>query len=210
MPETPSSHQRSFWLREHPLLLASASATRLGMLTRCGMPVDVEPARIDERALEAAQILTAASTAIALATAKALEVSSRFSERLVLGADQTLYCEDTAYHKPASFEAAHRQLSQLAGREHLLTSGFCLAQNGRIVADGAASARMFMRRIDPASITRYLYAAGDAALASVGCYQLEGLGSQLFDSIEGDHFTILGLPLLQVLAALRRIGAVAE
>lgn len=202
-----------FWLLDSPLLLASASVTRFDMLAHSGLPVEVEPARIDERAIEARHAATGhgiASLAAELAKAKALDVSSRFHGRLVLGADQTLLCEGRAFHKPANRDAARQQLAGLSGREHVLTSAFCLVRQGQVLAEGIDSALMRMRPLGTAFLEQYLDLAGESALGSVGCYQLEGTGSQLFAGVEGSHFTILGLPLLEVLATLRQLGALAE
>ncbi len=194
----------SLWRAPEPLLLASASPIRRAMLEAAGLPVEVEPARIDERAL--APDGDAKMVAAALARAKALEVSSRRQGRLVLGCDQTLDLDGLALHKPAGRADAARQLAAMAGRAHDLTSAFALARGGAVLAEGALTARLTMRGLAPETIDAYLDAAGPAALASVGCYQIEGLGSHLMERIEGDHFTIMGLPLLPVLAALRGLG----
>jgi septum formation protein len=212
MPSKIPPHKPAFWVLDTPLVLASGSTTRLHMLKQCGLPVEAIPASIDERAIENAQTVkpvTPASTAIALARAKALDVSARYTGRMVLGADQTLICDGITYHKPVDMAAAAIQLEGLSGREHRLCSGFALARDGQIVAQGASSAIMRMRRFGAAFIATYLSAAGENILGSVGGYQIEGLGSQLFEAIEGDHFTILGLPVLPVLAALREHGALA-
>jgi septum formation protein len=212
MTKRPPAISPRLWLHDAPLLLASASTTRRDMLVSSGVPVDVEPALIDERGMEAdlAGLPTNSTIAGVLARAKALEVSRRFPHRLVLGADQTLQCGGASLHKPADRAAAHRQLSSLAGQEHQLTAAFCFARDGLPVSEGTDTARMSMRPLSAAFLDRYLDLAGPSAMASVGSYQLEGLGSQLFASVDGDHFTILGLPLLEVLAALRQLGVLAE
>jgi septum formation protein len=199
-----------FWLLDQPLLLASASVTRRDMLLQSGLPVVAVPADIDERAIEAGCGHSGAMVAGFLARAKSLAISARSPHNIVLGADQTLRCGQQSFHKPADRTAARAQLLALAGREHELASAFCLTRNGQVVAEGLAVATMTMRALGPTFLDRYLDVTGSAALSSVGCYQIEGHGSQLFEKVEGDHFTILGLPLLQVLAALRRIGALAE
>jgi septum formation protein len=177
------------------------------MFRRIGLTVDRDPARIDERALDAA--LTGAeprSIAEALATAKATEVSARRPDAVVIGADQTLDCEGRSFHKPAGRSAAHRQLLELAGRTHRLTSSAAIVIDGRCVSCITAEARMTMRPLDAKAVDRYLDAAGPDALGSVGCYRVEDLGAALFERMEGDHFTILGLPLVQLLGELRKQG----
>jgi septum formation protein len=210
MAQVTSGSPSLFWRLDQPLILASASATRRRILAECGVPLTIQPAEVDERAVEQSHPSAGLEMASVLAHAKALEVSARSPGRLVLGADQTLHCDDTAYHKPANHEAAARQLIGLAGKEHILTSAFCVAIDNRVMAEGAVPVRMRMRPITADFIATYLRQAGDDVLGSVGCYQIEGLGSQLFDTIEGDHFSVLGLPLLKVLAALRQLGALAE
>jgi septum formation protein len=201
------------WLSPVPLLLASGSVTRREMLGAAGIPVEIVKPGLDERAVErplAERGSPAEQIAAALAEAKALAVSQCHDGRIVLAADQTLSCDGRSFHKPESVEAAADQIAALAGRRHELHSAFALAQDGEIRFRGQETARMTMRPLDRSFIARYLEAAGPAILSSVGGYQLEGLGAQLFDRIEGDHFTILGLPLLPVLAALRDLGHLAR
>lgn len=206
---TPAS---PFWRGAAPLVLASGSATRLGLLQAAGLPVEVVRPELDEREVELRFLTgggTPAGVAAALAQAKALAVSPAHPGRFVLAADQTLTCDGVAFHKPGDAAGAARQIAALAGRRHTLTSAFALARNGAILKRGARSANLTMRALSADIIDAYLAAAGPAATASVGCYQLEGLGVQLFDSVEGDHFTILGLPLLDVLSALRELDLLA-
>ncbi|CAN5226418.1 Maf-like protein [soil metagenome] len=203
----------TFWLAAEPLLLASGSATRRDMLVAAGIPVEIVRPTIDERTIEAPLIAAGSppdAIAAALACAKALAVSQANPGRLVLGADQTLTCDGEAFHKPATRMAAADQIAALAGRTHELHSAFVLAQDGSPVIEGVAVARLTMRDLSPDFIVSYLDQVGDATLASVGGYRIEGEGAQLFESIEGDHFTILGLPLLAVLAALRDLGILAR
>lgn len=188
------------------LVLASGSAARRTILANAGLDFDVEPSRIDERAAEAP--LLAAGTdpeglAMALAAAKAAEVSARRTGALVIGADQVLELDGERFTKPVDMEAARRQLLVLQGRTHQLHSAIAVARGGELVWDHVGTARLTMRPLAPREIGLYLAAAGDAALGSVGAYQIEGRGVQLFSAIEGDLFTIMGLPLLPLLAWLR-------
>lgn len=201
------------WLAAEPLILASGSATRRDMLLAAGIPVEVVKPDIDERAVEKPLVdrgVPADQVAAALACAKALAVSRDHPGRLVLAADQTLTCDGVAFHKPADMVAAERQIIALAGRTHELHSAFVIARDGAPLAEELEAARLTMRPLHPEFIARYLAVAGNAALSSVGGYQIEGPGAQLFDRIEGDHFTILGLPLLAVLTALRDLDCLAR
>ncbi|MCU4182686.1 Maf family protein [Bosea sp. BH3] len=203
----------SLWLAAEPLILASGSTTRRAMLSAAGVPVEVVKPEIDERAVEqplAEQEVPADQIAAALACAKALAVSRDRPGRLVLAADQTLTCDGIAFHKPADHQAARAQIAALAGRPHELHSAFVLALDGAPVAEGLETARLTMRELEAGFITRYVESAGPAILGSVGGYQLEGLGAQLFEAVDGNHFTILGLPLLAVLAALRDLDCLAR
>ncbi|MDP3257036.1 MAG: Maf family protein [Bosea sp. (in: a-proteobacteria)] len=201
------------WLSPRPLVLASGSITRRDMLSAAGIPVETVKPSVDERAVEAPLLAAGeapARIARALAVAKASAVSALQPDRLVLGADQTLACAGEAFHKPADRAAAARQIAALAGHEHDLHSAFALVRGGEVLAEGHQTARLTMRPLTPAFIESYLDTVGAAVLSSVGGYQIEGLGAQLFERIEGDHFTILGLPLLPVLAALRDLSVLAR
>ncbi len=203
----------SLWRASQPLLLASGSATRRAMLEAAGVPVEICKPTLDERAVEApllAQGAPAETVAAALARAKAFSGAGAHPGRIVLGADQTLACDGRLFHKPEGIAAAAAQLADLSGRRHTLHSAFVLACDATVIAEGVASAHLTMRVLTPDFIAAYLAAAGSAVLSSVGGYQLEGLGAQLFAGVEGDHFTILGLPLLAVLAALRADGLLAR
>ncbi|CAO4148370.1 Maf family protein [Methylorubrum aminovorans] len=197
------------WLAPAPLLLASASATRRDLLTGAGLPVETAPARIDERALEAeGGEIVPVDLARRLARAKAEEVAARHPGRVVIGADQVLECEGRIFHKPADLAAAHAHLARLQGRTHQLHSAVAILRDGR--AEGfVETARLTMRPLDAEAIDAYLRLAGAAVTTSVGAYQLEGLGIHLFERVEGDHSTILGLPLTPLLARLRGMGLLA-
>ncbi|MCE1235331.1 MAG: Maf family protein [Hyphomicrobiales bacterium] len=192
-----------------PLVLASRSASRIALLAGAGLAFEGVPSEVDERAVEA-PLLAAGADAIAialhLAEAKALDVAARRSDALVLGCDQTLGLDGERFVKPENRAAARDQLSRLRGRVHELHSALALVEDGRVVWRDVVTARMTMRDFSEAFLDDYCARVGDAVLASVGCYQLEGLGVTLFEAIEGDYFTILGLPLLPLLAELRRRG----
>jgi len=204
--------QATFWRGDAPLILASGSATRLQLLEASGLPVEVIRPDVDERAIEADFLAmggSPAGVAAALADAKALSVSPSPPGQTVLAADQMLICEGRPFHKPEGAVAAGRQIAMLAGRKHELTSAFTLARDGKIVGRGTSSAVLAMRPLTPDFIRDYVTLAGSAATSSVGGYQLEGLGIHLFEAIEGDHSTILGLPMLSLLATLRELDLVA-
>jgi septum formation protein len=204
---------RPLWLGREPLVLASKSAIRLQILQAAGLPVDVVPAVLDERSVEheaRGRGADAAGVATALAREKARAVSRAHPERVVLGADQTLDLGGDALHKPADLDAARAQLRRMSSRRHTLHSAAAIARCGEVLAVAASMATLTMRPLSDAMIDRYCMQAGAAILDSVGAYQLEGPGIHLFETIEGDHFTILGLPLLDILAALRDLDHVAR
>ncbi len=196
----------SLWIGREKLVLASKSASRRHLLESAGLAFEVEAADIDERALESAFLAAGGESealALALARAKALEVSARRPGALCIGADQMLTLEGRLLHKSETIESAARTLRALSGRTHRLTSAFALARGGRILGEGQERADLTMRALDSRQIALYLACAGPGVLASVGVYQIEGLGVHLFDAIDGDHATILGLPMLKLLACLR-------
>jgi septum formation protein len=194
----------SLWRGKHPLILASQSRARQALLSNAGIEFESFAADIDERAIEQASGLSAPDAIAAhLAREKALSVSMRQPGKFVVGADQTLALGFQVCSKPTGRAQAAEQLRALSGRDHELHSAVAVARDGKILFEGAAIARMTMRRLGEAEIEAYLDAAGEAVTSSVGAYQLEGLGVHLFERIAGDHFTILGLPLLQLLAFLR-------
>jgi septum formation protein len=193
------------------IVLASGSPFRKAMLEASGIDIDVVPARIDERAVEKALEGTGASAedvAQVLAEAKALDVSEKNPGRLVLGCDQTLSLGEELFHKPKDMEDARRHLLKLSGKTHQLNSAVVLARNGEAFWRHVGVANLTMRKLEPAFIGRHLARVGPMALNSVGAYQIEGEGIQLFEKIEGDHFTIVGLPLLPLLKELRGLGAI--
>ena len=200
----------TFWREKYPLILASQSHARQALLAGAGIGFEAIPAEIDERAVQRASGLSAPSEiASLLACEKALSVSMRLPERFVVGADQTLALEKRLFSKPTGRAEAAAQLRALAGRTHELHSAVAVARDGKILFEEVTSARMTMRPLGEADIETYLDEAGEAVTSSVGAYQLERLGVHLFERIEGDHFTILGLPLLQLLAFLRGAGLLA-
>jgi septum formation protein len=197
----------TFWREKYPLILASQSHARQALLASAGIGFEAVPAEIDERAVQLASGLSApGEIAALLAREKALSVSVRLPERFVVGADQTLALEKRLFSKPAGRAEAAVQLRALAGRTHQLHSAVAVARDGKILFEAVTAARMTMRPLGEADIAAYLDEAGEAVTSSVGAYQLERLGVHLFERIEGDHFTILGLPLLQLLAFFRGAG----
>jgi len=189
-----------------PLILASASKSRAALLRAAGIAVEIVPAHADEEAVKnalKAEGATAAQCAETLAELKAVQVSQRHDNALVIGADQMLECEGVWFDKPADMAGARNHLVNLRGKTHVLPTAVCVALNGARIWHHVATPRLTVRAYSDAFMADYLKSAGPAVLSSVGAYQLEGLGAQLFSKIEGDFFTILGLPLLPLLAFLR-------
>jgi septum formation protein len=200
----------SMWLAAEPLVLASKSAVRRAIIEAVGIPLEVAPADIDERAVEARAATGSASDAAALlAREKARVGAGRVAGRFVVGADQTLALGKTRFTKPVDRVTAREQLRSLSGRTHELHSAVALARDGRVVFSHVDTARLTMRSLSDRFLDRYLDVAGETVTKSVGGYQLEGLGSHLFERVEGDYFTILGLPLFALLGCLRREGCLA-
>ena len=199
------------WLAAAPLMLASRSAVRRILLEAAGIPVEICPADIDERGVEAGAPLQApVAIAALLARQKAAVIAARNRERLVLGADQTLSLDGRRFTKPADRTAARAQLRALSGRTHELYSAIAFVQDGTVLFEYVGVARLTMRAVSDRFLDDYLDAVGEAATASVGGYQLEGLGIQLFERLDGDYFTVLGLPLTTALDFLRRHGCLAQ
>ncbi|MBN9599388.1 MAG: Maf family protein [Afipia sp.] len=193
----------------HPsaVILASQSSARQALLRNAGVDFVALAAELDERAIEAASGLSAPEQiAELLAREKALHIARQQPGRIVIGADQTLALGARRFSKPAGRAAAARQLRALAGNTHHLNSAVVVAQDDEVLFAHVAVARMTMRPLGDDDIAHYLDRAGAKVIASVGAYQLESVGVHLFDQIEGDYFTILGLPLLPLLGFLRSIG----
>ena len=197
----------TIWRGKDPLILASQSRARKMLLGNAGVSFEAVPADIDERSVQKNSGLSApGEIAALLAREKALFVSSKNPGRYVVGADQTLALGGRLFSKPAGRAQAAEQLRLLAGGTHELHSAVAVARDAKIMFSDVSVARMTMRRLDESGIEAYLDQAGQAVTTSVGAYQLEGLGVHLFERIEGDHFTILSLPLLPLLMFLRGEG----
>jgi septum formation protein len=200
----------TIWRGKDLLILASQSRARQTLLANAGIDVEAVPADIDERAVQKNSGLAApGEVASLLAREKALFVSARKPGRFVVGADQTLALGRARFTKPVDRETAREQLRALSGRTHELHSAVAVARDGRVVFSNVDTAKLTMRALSERFVDAYLDAAGSAVMTSVGGYQLEGLGSHLFERIEGDYFTILGLPLFALLGFLRREGCLA-
>jgi len=199
----------ALWLAPEPLILASQSKVRRALLEAAGIPVEARPAHLDERAIEQGVTGGPGEVALTLAREKARTVAAMSGNGIVVGCDQTLALGDRRFSKPADRTAARVQLLALRGKTHQLHSAVAVCRNGAVTFGHVAVARLTMRAFSESFLDRYLEAAGDAVIASVGAYQLERGGVHLFEKIEGDHFTILGLPLLPLLEHLRHEKALA-
>jgi septum formation protein len=199
------------WVADAPVVLASTSRVRRTLLEAAGIPVDAVSSGVDERAIEASlgPGIGATELAVRLARAKAQAVGDGYPDRIVIGADQVLELEGACLGKPGTPHDARRQIARLAGRTHILQSAVAIVVRGRVEAVEVESAKLTMRNLDAAAIAAYVEAAGESATRSAGGYEIEGLGIHLFSDVEGEHSTILGLPLLPVLAALRRLDCLA-
>jgi septum formation protein len=190
------------------LILASASAPRRQLLVNAGLAFEVEPSGVDEE--EVTRSLGSRTSpqelASTLAEMKAVKVSGRHPDAMVIGADSTLACNGRLFDKPPTMDAARKQLLALRGQTHELFSSVVVARGGQRLWHWSERARLTMRPFDDAFIDTYLARAGEGVLASVGAYQLEGLGAHLFTRVDGDYFTILGLPLLPLLSFLAGHG----
>jgi septum formation protein len=191
------------------IVLASASKIRRALLEAAGLSILVDPAAVDEAAVKdsyAGEGAGPGEIAEALAELKAMRISPRHPGLIVLGADQILDCEGQRFDKPEGLEGARAQLQALSGRRHRLISSLVALRDGQRLWHHTGEAVLTMRKFSDAFLESYLAAAGPAVLESVGAYQLEGRGAQLFTRIEGDYFTVLGLPLLPLLDFLRLQG----
>lgn len=205
-----SSRRTSFWLASEPLALASKSKGRRVALEQTGIPFTTHPAEIDERVIEAQVAGSgggADEIAARLAREKALAVATGMQGRIVLGADQVASCEGRLFGKPVDRGRAKEQLRFLAARDHRLHSAVALVRDGAVLLENVCHADLRMRPLSETFIDSYLDMIGEDVTTSAGAYQIEGLGIHLFERIAGDHWTIIGLPLLPVLDALRRDGA---
>lgn len=193
------------------IVLASQSIHRKTLMENAGLNFTCQPADIDERIIELAIKDTGATPkelALILASAKALDVSQKIPGAYVIGSDQTLSLNDELFHKPEDMEAARRTLLKLSGQTHTLNSGVSIAKDGETIWQHVSIAELTMRVLSPEFVGRHLSRAGEQILTSVGAYQLEKEGVQLFDKIEGDFFTIVGLPMLPLLAQLRELNVI--
>lgn len=193
------------------LILASASASRKSLLTNAGLNYIAVAAELDERAIETklqSEDANPQRVALELAKAKAISVSLINLDAIVIGSDQTMSLDDMVFHKPKNMKQAFSHLRLLSGKTHQLNSAVALAINGEIVWSTISSAELTVRDLSDVFIEKHLSIVGEKALTSVGAYQLEGEGIQLFNSICGDYFTILGLPLLPLLAQLREMAVI--
>ncbi|CAN7412238.1 Maf-like protein [Agrobacterium tumefaciens] len=196
---------------QQELILASSSASRQMLMRNAGLTFSAIPADIDERALDEQLERDGASpeeVALELARAKALAVGALYPEALVLGCDQTMALGTRVYHKPKTMAEAEAHLLSLSGKVHRLNSAAVLVRHGEVVWQIVSSAELTVRTLSTEFVSRHLQRVGEKALSSVGAYQLEGEGIQLFTSIEGDYFTILGLPLLPLLSKLRDMDVI--
>ncbi|MGO4437218.1 Maf-like protein [Rhizobium sp. RAF56] len=193
------------------LILASSSPFRRMLMENAGLTFSAIAADIDERAIEAPLEREGAgpdAVALVLAKAKAKEVSERFPGSLVIGSDQTMSLGSEVFHKPKDRADAANHLSRLSGKTHRLNSAIAFAKDGDILWEHVSHAELTMRDLSAEFIDRHLMRVGERALGSVGAYQLEGEGIQLFSGIDGDYFTILGLPMLPLLQKLRELGMI--
>ncbi|MBB3946514.1 septum formation protein [Rhizobium skierniewicense] len=193
------------------LILASTSASRQMLMRNAGLTFTAQPADIDERAIDTRLVKDGATPdriAVELARAKALAVSAARPDAFVLGCDQTMSLGSRIYHKPKDMTEAHANLMSLSGKTHRLNCGAALAHKGAVIWETVTFADLTVRALSNDFVARHLERVGSNVLSSVGAYQLEGEGVQLFSAIEGDYFTILGLPLLPLLTKLRDLGLI--
>lgn len=193
------------------LILASGSRARSEMLKAAGIKFESQKPHVDEEPIKAALLADGASAqhiADTLAETKALAVSSLCKDVFVIGSDQILSCEGKCFSKASTTAGAKKQLQALSGKRHSLISAVVVAKDGQVIWREIDKAHLTMRKLSDDFIDDYLIECGDAILSSVGCYHLEGLGAQLFDRVEGDYFTVLGMPLLKLLHFCRTQGLI--
>ena len=208
--EHENADNSNIWNSPQKLILASRSATRHRLLEQARIPFEPDPANIDERCLESEFVACGGrleNIARLLAQAKAIDVSRRHPGSLCLGADQVLVVAGRVLHKAESLADLESHLQKLSGRVHLLLSAFAIARDAQVMCEGVEVARMTVRPLDEGQIALYLRCAGSDVYETVGGYMFETVGVHIFEKIEGDNATILGLPILPVLSALRRQGA---
>lgn len=210
MLDAPFPHALQTSVQTAPrLILASISPSRKAMLTGAGVRFEALPPLVDEAALKSGFSGPPEALASALAQAKAQAISAQHPDALVIGGDQLLVCGGWIFDKPRDLAEAASHLRRLSGQTHELVTAVCLVQGGELVWPHVGSAHLSMRGFSEAFLQAYLAAEGDEILHCVGAYRLEGLGAQLFTRVEGDYFTVLGLPLLALLGALRARGVLA-
>lgn len=201
-------------MRRPRIILASTSASRKALLAAAGVPFEAVAPAVDEDALKArmrqAGKPVGPGMATALARAKAVSVSNRHEDALVIGADQILVCDGEAFDKPSSITEARIQLERLRGQTHRLLTSVAVAERARVIWSAKVQSRLTMRTFSDPFLSSYLRSEGKSVTESVGAYRLEGRGLQLFSAVEGDYFSILGLPLLRLLEYLRSRGALPE
>ena len=197
------------------IILASASRSRANLLKAASLRFDIIPSDLDEGEIKSLAVdprsdIQSSDVALLLAQAKAVSVSQRYPQALVIGADQTLILDEMLLDKPADSQEAQRQLLMLKGKTHLLDTAAACARNGAVFWTTSERSYLTMREFSSKSLANYLNAAGDDLTSSVGGYKIEGPAIRLFSSIEGNYFSILGLPLLAVLQMLRETGVMDE
>lgn len=192
-----------------PLVLASSSPFRRMLMSNAGLTFEHQAANIDERKIEEGLVnANPKRVAMVLAEAKAMNVASSHPRSFVIGSDQTMSLGSRIYHKAADLAEAKTNLLSLSGKTHRLNSAVVIVRDGEIIWEYVGHADLTMRDLSPAFVDYYVSRVGPTVLKSVGCYQLEGEGIQLFSKIDGDYFTIVGLPMLALLEKLRELGAI--
>ena len=202
-----------YWIPETPLILASKSSARREMLVAAGLAVEVIAANIDERSIPVDDLDNTGKgdeIALRLARAKADHIAGLYPDRYILAADQTLTLDNSVLHKAASLSDAREQLRRMSGRHHRLSSAAVLKRNNETILAVCETAILQVRVLSESFLDRYLQQGTSALLSSVGCYQIENTGIHLFKKIEGNHFTIMGLPLLSLLKSMREAKLVLE